>query len=255
MMTWAIWGIIQSEPLNIITSNNFIIQCIKKSFRQICEVLRCMKQIVCIYFYEISRSHSLFKNRTWFFNYHKSCRADQYESNDHKLGTIPTNRSCDIATGSTRASCAARLILIRRSSRRSGSLFCSEWRYHTNGSSEWYPIYCHWNCIYLLYNFHGSGKIKFYLKKWCWPWYFIKTKDTNMFRTLCLPLETAHIFPEAFRDAVYNEGIIPGDNVQLYVEELHDSFRSHSIVRASVAKFRRPSRVARRVLKKGIQKQ
>jgi hypothetical protein len=31
---------------------------------------------------------------------HRSCRADQYESNRHKLSFILTNRSCDIAAQS-----------------------------------------------------------------------------------------------------------------------------------------------------------
>jgi hypothetical protein len=36
----------------------------------------------------------------FFFHSHKSCRADQYESIYHQVGTVPTNRSCEIASQS-----------------------------------------------------------------------------------------------------------------------------------------------------------
>jgi hypothetical protein len=81
-------------------------------------------------------------------------------------------------------------ILTWWNSRESGSLLYFELQYHTYSSSEWYSIYGLWICIRLLYSFCGSEKIKIYLKKWSWPWYLLKMKDTNLFYAPFGPLQT-----------------------------------------------------------------
>jgi hypothetical protein len=54
------------------------------------------------YFYlAILTSHldqiHFFFNEIRFLPFHKSCRPDQYESNDYKLGSVPRNLSCNNA--------------------------------------------------------------------------------------------------------------------------------------------------------------
>jgi hypothetical protein len=99
---------IQVERFNIIISSNcFIIYRIRKCFTQNLCCFKgdawCLKQIICFLFSnEISRSATCIWVELNFSHFHKSCRADQYESIYHKLSTVVNNRSCDIARQSTR---------------------------------------------------------------------------------------------------------------------------------------------------------
>jgi ribonuclease PH len=75
------------------------------------------------------------------------------------------HRSCDIATQSTRVRCAVRPSLPnpakQQTERFALALLSLDM---TNVSSEWNSIYGRWVRIDLLYNFGGSGKIKFHVK-------------------------------------------------------------------------------------------
>jgi hypothetical protein len=68
-------------------------------------------------------------------HYRRRSRVDQYEYNDRKLGAIPTNPPCDIATQSTRVNrsvrCFARLGRLSRAAQPTLVLWVA--RYH-----EWF---------------------------------------------------------------------------------------------------------------------
>jgi hypothetical protein len=106
---------IQSEAINIIALNiSFNIHYVGKNFGQnllnITGDTWCMRHIVCILrFLRGIKAGFFFLNRTWFFHSLNICRADQYESNNLKLSTIPMNLSYDIVTQSTSVIYAAPL--------------------------------------------------------------------------------------------------------------------------------------------------
>lgn len=71
-----------------------------------------------------------FLNRMWFIHSHKCCRANQYHSDAHKLSTIPTKYSCDIATQNTSTTWLDCEGFVARHS----SILYLEFRYRTKGS-------------------------------------------------------------------------------------------------------------------------
>jgi hypothetical protein len=124
----------------------------------------CVNQNICILrLLWDSKVSFPFSNITWFFHSWKSFVVDQCE---HKLGTIPLNRSCANGTRSTSMISAARLSFPHPTKQQTERFTLALW---VAVSEEWFVgtelNLGRWVRNNLIYKFRGSEKkIKFHWK-------------------------------------------------------------------------------------------